>query len=255
MSRLDTLKLAGNKLNSNTSWSDVLRPLHELRKLDLSMNMLTLWTYNLSSLWSLQTLNLSHNAITGISHVSFMNMSKLVFLSLENNNITFLASEVQHAFAHIPRLYLASNNIHKLNMMNETMLIDTTIVDISANNLIELDMPLEKKCSPSCRKISLYADNNKLSQFVLPCSNTQQYDTVSLTNNNLTEFSSILPDVLVQQCSIETLNVSGNYFKHWIITHQTTQYEYAMDRLRLHEKTSKTLYIRIGYDTLWNRIH
>ena len=252
VSQLETLLLARNKLNSNTSWSEVLRPLHKLKNLDLSKNMLTSWTHNLSSLWSLQTLDLSHNSIAEISHVSFMNVSRLTFLSLENNNIAHLTPEVQHAFARIPQLNLASNNIHKLNMLNETMLsdtfivklnrwnepvlIDTVIVDISSNSLVQLDMPLERKCSPSCSKISLYGDNNKLPQFVLPCSSTHQYATVSLTNNNLTEFSSIFPDVFVQQCSIETLNVSGNYFKHWIITHQTTQYEYAMDRLRLHKK-------------------
>ena len=231
VSQLETLLLASNKLNSNASWSDVLKPLHKLKHLNLSANMLTLWTHNLSSLWSLEMLDLSHNAITEISHMAFMNMTKLKFLSLENNNIAFLAPEVQHEFAHISLLNLGSNSIHKLNMMNETMLSDTIIVDISSNNLTQLDMPLERKCSQPCGKISLFGDHNKLSRFVLPCSNTQQYATVSLTNNNLTEVNSVFPNVSAQQCSIETLNVSGNYFKAWLIGRQTTQYQYEVNRI------------------------
>ena len=113
VSQLETLLLTGNKLNDNTSWSEVLRPLHELKTLDLSMNMLTSWTHNLSSLWSLEMLDLSHNAIIEISNVAFMNMRRLKFLSLENNNIAHLTPEVQHAFARIPQLNLASNNIQK----------------------------------------------------------------------------------------------------------------------------------------------
>ena len=54
VSRLETLALAGNKLNSNTSWSAVLMPLRELKYLSLSMNILTSWTHNLSCLWSLE---------------------------------------------------------------------------------------------------------------------------------------------------------------------------------------------------------
>ena len=227
VSQLEILELIGNKLNSNTSWSDVLMPLHRLKYLNLSMNMLTSWTHDLSSLWSLEILDLSHNAITEISHMAFMNMTMLTYLSLEGNNLTFLAPGVQHAFAHISLLDLGTNNIHKLNMLNETMLSEIITVDISANNLTQLDMPPERKCSLSCGKISLYGDNNKLSWFVLPCSNTHQYATVSLTNNKLTEFSSIFPDVLVQQCSIETLNVSGNYLHNFDHTYQTTEYQNA----------------------------
>ena len=234
VSHLETLLLTFNKLTSNISWSDVLRPLHELKSLDLSGNMLTSWTYNLSSLWSLERLYLSHNAITKISHVAFMNMTRLKFLSLENNNIASVAPKVQHAFAHISLLNLRSNNIHKLNMLNETMLSNTIILDMSANNLMELGMPLERKCS-SCGKISLFGDNNKLLQFVLPCSNTHQYATVSLTYNKLTDINSIFPNVSLQQCSIETLNVSGNHFRRWSIKHtlQNTQIQFALNRMNL----------------------
>ena len=235
ISQLETLLLAGNKLDSNTSWSTVLRPLHELKHLNLSVNLLTSWSHNLSSLWSLEILDLSHNAITKVSHMAFMNITRLKFLSLQNNNIAFLAPKVQHALSHISLLNLRINNIHTLNMLNETMFSDFIIVDVSANNLMQLDMPLERKCSLQCGKISLFGDNNKLSQFVLPCSNTHQYATVSLTNNNFTEFSSIFPSVLVQQCSIETLSVSGNDFIVWFLTQRMKLYKYALNRMLLNE--------------------
>ena len=228
-SHLETLLLAGNKLNSNTSWSDVLMPLHGLKQLDLSMNMLASWTHNLSSLWSLELLDLSHNAITKISHVAFMNMTSLKFFSLEDNCIVFLAPKIQHTLARIPMMNLGSNNIYKFNMSTETILSDNIIVDITSNHLTQLDMPLERKCSQPCGKISLYADNNKLSQFVLPCSNTHQYSTVSLTNNKLTDINSLFPDIMVQQCSIGTLNVSRNHFKRWISTIQRAQYQAIMN--------------------------
>ena len=225
VSKLETLLLTGNKLNSNTYWSDLLMRLYELKYLDLSMNMLTSWTHNLSSLWSLEMLDLSDNAITKISHMAFINMTRLKFFSLKGNNLIALAPKVQHAFAHISLLNLAGNNIYRLNMSTEIMSSDTVIVDLSVNNLTQLDMPRQRKCSLPCGKISLFLDNNKLSRFVLPCSNTHQYSTVSLTNNKLTDIQSLFPNNVVQQCSIDTLNVSGNLFKSWIQTTQRAQYQ------------------------------
>ena len=193
VSQLETLELVGNRLNSNVSWSDVLMPLHELKYLNLSGNMLTSWTYNLSSLWELKILDLSHNVITEISQISFMNMTRLNFLSLEDNNLAFLAPEVQGIFTRL------------------------AVVHFGSNSLTQLNLPHIKQCTPQCDKISLFADNNFLSSFLLSCSNTQQYATLSLTNNWLTNFTTIFPDVYVQQCSIEILNVSGNSFRHWSV--------------------------------------
>ena len=234
VSQLEALSLSGNRLNSNISWSDVLRPLHRLKYLKLSVNMLTSWTYNLSSLWSLEKLDLSHNNITEISHMAFINMTMLKFLSLENNNLIFLAPEVQRAFTHIPMLNLARNNIHKMEMSAETMLSDIITLDMTSNSLIQMDLPSVRNCSPPCGKISLFGDNNKLPRFVLPCSDTHQYGTVSLANNKLTDINSIFPNNLVQQCSLETLNLSGNYFKSWTIS---TRYEYIMSRTVLNDQT------------------
>ena len=240
--QLETLSLVGNKLNSNTSWSDVLLPLHELKKLNLSGNMLTSWTYSLNSLWSLELLDLSHNAITEISHVAFMNMTRLKFLSLENNNLIVLAPKVQHAFTNIPMLNLGSNNLCQINISSETMLSDTITTDMSANNLRYLDLPSKRKCSSPCGKISLFVDYNKLSRFVLPCSHTHQYATVSLTNTKLTDINSVLPNVLVQQCSIENLNVSGNEIKAWN-TEKVIPFQYYVDRCAQRENRTHNITI------------
>ena len=222
VSRLETLLLVGNKLNSNTSWSDVLMPLHELKYLNLSMNMLTSWTYNLSSLWSLEMLDLSHNSITKVSHTAFMNMTRLNFLSLENNSLAFLTPEVQGMFGIIPMLYLGSNNISQLNISGYTVGSDTRILNVSANRNMELGFyPLEN-CTRPCGKASLFGDDNLRMLFTLQCSNTQQYAMVSLTNSLLNNFSAIFPDVYVQQCSIETLNVSGNRFTNWSVRDRDT---------------------------------
>ena len=239
VSKLETLILSGNRLNSKTPWSDVLMQLHELKYLDLSWNMLTSWTYNLSSLLNLEMLDLSHNTITKISYMAFTSMKMLKFLSLEVNNLAFLEPQIQPLFAHIPMLNLNSNNINKLNLLSGTLLSDAIVLDVSKNNLTEIDLVSIRKCSLPCSKISVFGDNNKLSQFVLPCSNTQQYDTVSLTNNTLTDINSIFPNVLVQQCSVETLNLSGNYFKSW--NKEKVPYQYYINRNFWNENRSRNI--------------
>ena len=212
VSHVEILFLMGNRLNSNTSWDDVLKPLHELKYLNLSDNMLTSWTYNLSSLWSLKMLDLSYNSITSVSHTAFRNMTVLKFLSLMCNKLAILTPAFQSMSTHIPMLYLSCNNISFLNMSEDTMTSDTNTLDVSSNNLIQLDLPFKEKCTSPCGKLLLFGDNNVLPWFSLLCSNTQKYATVSLTNNRLTNFEAMFPDVVVQQCSVEILNVSGNHF-------------------------------------------
>ena len=215
VSQLETLLLMANRLNSNTSWSDVLMPLHELKYLNLSANMLTSWANNFSSLGKLKMLDLSHNAITKISHMAFLNMTLLKYLLLQDNNLVFLTNELKGIFVGISLVHLGSNNILYLNMSENMWTSNTSILNVSANNLTQLDFPSVTKCTHHCGKISLFGDYNILSQFSLPCSSTQQYATVSLTYNKLQDFTSLFPDILVQQCSIEILNVSGNYFWEW----------------------------------------
>ena len=53
---------------------------------------------------------------------------------------------------------------------------------------------------------------------------------MSLTNNRLTDINSMFPNVLVQQCSVETLNISGNYFKSWDMA-GTAQWGYRVHQL------------------------
>ena len=225
VSQLETLLLMGNRLNSNTSWSDVLMPLHELKYLNLSVNMLTSWTYKLNSLLKLEILDLSHNTISSVSSKPFIKMTILKLLSLEDNSLTFLPYDFQILFAQIAMVHLGSNNISRLNISASTITSNTSILELSANSLIQLDLPLKKECLSTCGKISLFVDNNTLPRFILPCSSTQQYSTVSLANNQLTDFSSIFPDVFIKQCSIEMLNVSHNSFKFWDTFSHSTSYE------------------------------
>ena len=241
VSQLETLFLEGNKLNSSTSWSDVLMPLHELKILILSANMLTSWTFNLSSLWKLEILDLSHNAISKISHTAFTNRTNLKFLLLHDNNLAFLTNEVQGLFIHIASVHLGSNNISQLNMSGDIFTSDTSILNVSSNNLIHLNLPLMKKCTQPCGKISLFGDKNVLLQFTLPCSKTQLYRTVSLTNNQLSDFQSMFPDVLVQQCSIEILNVSGNNFLFWGIHNRDTAINNLQNRLANRQTLSHSI--------------
>ena len=234
VSRLKTLLLEGNRLNSNTSWSDVLMPLHELKYLNLSVNMLTSWTYNLSSLWNLEMLDLSQNSITRISHMAFMNMTELKFLSLECNKLSILTPEVQNTIARIGMMYLGCNNISRINMTTRNTEYMVTIysrtLDVSRNNLVELDLPFIEECTPSCGKLSVFGDNSLLPLFYLPCSNAQQYGIISLTNNNLTDFPLIFPDVYVQQCSIEILNVSMNPFFYWGVLNSDSPLKIVTER-------------------------
>ena len=181
ISQMERLMLMGNRLNSNTSWSNIFMHLQELRYLNLSANMLTSWAYNLSSLWKLEMLDLSHNAIAKISHLSFINMTLLKYLLLEDNNLAFLTSEVKGIFTSISVVHLGSNSISQLNISEDILRSNASILNVSANHLIQLDLPLMKKCIQPCGKISLFGDNNNVSLFTLPCSNTQQFDTVSLT--------------------------------------------------------------------------
>ena len=152
VSQMETLLLMDNRLNSHTSGSDVLMPLHDLKHLNLSTNMLTSWAYNLSSLGKLEMLDLSHNAITRILHMVFMNMTILKYLLLEDNNLAFLTNEVKGIFTSISVVHLGTNNISYLNMSEEILTSNTSILNVSANNLTQLDLPLVKKCSQPCGK-------------------------------------------------------------------------------------------------------
>ena len=182
-------------------------------------------------------LDLSHNAITEISHMASESMTNLRFLSLENNDLVFLTSQVQHTFAYIPMLNLTSNNIYQLNMSSQRILSSITI-DISRNNFTQLDLSPMGICSPPCGKVSFYVDDNLLTRVSLPCPATRQYVTVSFTQNWLTDFTSIFPNVSVQQCLIGTLNVSYNYFTHWsLVDYDSTISNSFYDILKMETHT------------------
>ena len=147
VTQLETLLLMGNRLNSNISWSDVLLPLHELKYLNPSTNMLTFWSYNLSSLWKLKLLDISHNAIMEILHMAFMNMTMLKFLLLEDNSLAFVTNEVQNIFTRVALVHLGSNSISQLNISEDIVTCDSSILNVSANSLIHLNLPLSTDCT------------------------------------------------------------------------------------------------------------
>ena len=48
---------------------------------------------------------------------------------------------------------------------------------------------------------------------MLKCSRIQQYKLVDLSNNTLTDFLSIFPDLENEECVVEIMNVSWNIFE------------------------------------------
>ena len=204
---LQVLDLSYNYLTSNTSWSALLAQQQELTHLNLSWNILTVWTHGMSTNWQLEQLDLSHNQISMISLDAFRNLTQLELLSLEGNKLK--EAEFLSGLSLIEAVNLANNSLSTVRL--HSGMDNWQLIDVSSNEMTTLAINKRYQCSnPPCTDITIHAENNLLGHFVLSCSPNQHYALVDLSTNNLTNFSSIFPDVSNTSCVVQVMNVSWN---------------------------------------------
>ena len=211
------LNLAYNMLTDNVSWSGVLAQQHELKYVNISFNMLMSWTQNIGTVWKLKQLDISWNQISAISPTAFANLTRLELVSLEGNKL--YETDIACVLSFIHEMNLAENSLNSVTCMPN--ISNARLIGVSSNNISDLVLGRRELCPSQCQDITLHAENNKLSSFVLACSDIQQYTMVDLSNNNLKDFLGIFPDIDNEQCFIEIMNVSWNKFevidkKNWI---------------------------------------
>ena len=82
-----------------------------------------------------------------------------------------------------------------------TNISNARLIGVSSNNISDLVLGRRELCPSQCQDITLHAENNKLSSFILTCSDIQQYTMVDLSNNTLKDFLGIFPDIENEKCS------------------------------------------------------
>lgn len=100
LSHLESLNLSNNPISANFS---SLQPLSSLRNLDFSGTQLTAIPSAFSSLTQLTSLNLSHNLFSNNYSAPLASLTKIEWLSLENNAMTSLPVEISglHNLVHL----------------------------------------------------------------------------------------------------------------------------------------------------------
>ena len=210
---LEVLHLSHNKLTDNTSWSGLLAQQHELQYLNLSGNRLTSWTQNISAVWKLKQLDISYNSIEVINAEAFKNLTQLELLSLEGNRL--YESDFLCMLPSLHVINLAGNLLTSVSCLQNIR--NAYLIDVASNNISELVLGAKNSCSVfPCQDVTLHAENNRLTSVVLSCSDTQRYTMVDLSNNNLTDFLSIFPDIRKESCNVDAMNVSWNRFNELV---------------------------------------
>ena len=205
---LEELHLSHNKLTDNISWSGLLAQQQQLWYLNLSWNSFTSWTQNISAVWQLKQLDISHNNIALITPGAFENLTRLELLSLEGNRLYESDFLCVMPFLHV--INLAENLLKSVDCLSRMR--KAHLIDVSSNNISELVLGARQSCPDQCLNVTIHAENNMLTSIILPCSDTQHYTVVDLSNNKLTDFLSIFPDIRNATCHVEVMNVSGNSF-------------------------------------------
>ncbi|XP_064121443.1 toll-like receptor Tollo [Macrobrachium nipponense] len=164
---------------SLTANSEVFRPLHQLERLDLSMN--NIWELPAGAfchLASLKFLNLSHNHLQAITQLGFGQnaaasidrasssgalascRSDISSLDLSSNDVTVLVSGSLQGLTHLQHLFLQNNELGKIDDNAFYGLGSLRTLDISDNQLVALpeDAFLHTPGLMNCR-----ARNNSLS--------------------------------------------------------------------------------------------
>ena len=209
------LNLAYNMLTENVSWSGLLAQQYELKYLNVSFNMLTSWTQNIGTIWKLKQLDISWNQISAISPEAFANLTCLELVSIEGNKLYEMEIACMLPFIH--EINLAENSINSVTCMSNVS--NARLIDVSSNNISDLALGTREHCPSQCQDITLHAENNNLSSFMLTCSDIQQYTMVDLSNNTLKDFLGIF--IENEKCFVDLMNVSWNMFvaiqdKTWI---------------------------------------
>ena len=203
------LDLSYNKLSNNVSWPGLLAQQHELQYLNLSSNALTSWTQNISVVWQLKELDISWNQISTMVPTAFLNLSRLDVLLLRGNFL--YTSDVICVLPFVHEINFSENVLSSVACMSN--ISNVHLIDVSSNNISDLVIGTRKQYPPQCQDITVHAENNKLSSFMLQCSSIQQYTLLDLSNNTLKDFLSIFPDLQGDECFVEIMNVSWNMFE------------------------------------------
>ncbi|XP_047536233.1 insulin-like growth factor-binding protein complex acid labile subunit [Vanessa atalanta] len=138
---LESIDLSHNSLSEiEELFQFDIRPF-KMRKLSLAFNLIEeVPGYTFEALTSLQELDLSHNLIKELSEEPFCNLTNLVVLRLNNNNIVYLNGAMNN-LTNLQHLYLRYNQIENIDMESLKTINHLQTFDIS-NNKIEILQPI-----------------------------------------------------------------------------------------------------------------
>ncbi|XP_050352151.1 leucine-rich repeat-containing protein 15-like [Nymphalis io] len=138
---LESIDLSHNQLSEiEELFQFDIRPF-KMRKLSLAFNLIEeVPGYTFEALTSLQELDLSHNLIRELNEEPFCNLTNLVSLRLNNNNIVYLNGAMNN-LTNLLHLYLRYNQIQDIDMDSLKTINHLQTFDIS-NNKIKILQPI-----------------------------------------------------------------------------------------------------------------
>lgn len=177
MIKLEKLYLQDNKIE--TLERGTLNYLSTLKTLDLSRNRLTnIEDKALFGLLVLKKVNLKNNALVHQSFNEFATLQNLEVLDLSGNNLTYFSSK--GVFKKLHTLFLNNNSLDSFNFdVFEKPTSCLKILDLSYNNLIEMDFSLLPE-----NLESINISNNKISK-VQNWKELRHIEKVDLRRNNI----------------------------------------------------------------------
>ena len=157
---LVNLNIARN--NITTLQTDIFISLKQLKFLDCSFNKLTVYKVNMSSLINLEYVTLqgnllrtllpnlslltnlkvvdwSSNMLSVINSKAFVNLQRLVYLTLSHNNLSSLASSVFADLKHLKSLDLSFNSLETISPAILSNLTDLNYLKLSHNQLSRIE--------------------------------------------------------------------------------------------------------------------
>ncbi|ALC44226.1 CG6749 [Drosophila busckii] len=188
LNTLQHLQLSYNSL-SNIG-KDTFQPLVQLRRLNISHNVLgalrpQVFGSAAVQSFSLQQLDLSGNSLRLLFDNQFRLLAKLQLLDLSQNSIASLSSPHFAGLSSLRKLYLQSNDILEIKPHTFAALVDLDTLDLSYNNIESLDDDaFGSKTLPRLRKLNLNANNLKRLH-ALAFSSLPFVEYLSLGNNDL----------------------------------------------------------------------
>lgn len=212
MTRLQHLYLQDNEISSFKRGTFHSQANPGLTILDLSFNHIEKVEYDTFRFGKLQQLLLNDNRIKKLDSRSFVEMTRLLILSMEGNQITRLPDETFQNLHHLQRLELAFNRLESLNFaaFDSIGTLSHLTIDASHNNLQALRVNRSNSYPTLSNIMCLDLSYNNISfvevTFFEPVQNDLKI--LNLSHNIIRE---ITPDDIGQLRRIRIMDLSHNH--------------------------------------------